>query len=288
MTDSRGNNFDVDKVFQQPTDFRIDYCIIRGATVNELKREFLQKISGKDFSCFSPIIVKIAVGINNFTKFTVNTNSERELTYSGATASEVFSLLLDFKSAVKSEIPTALVGLVTVPPVSLKKYHEYCIGNKSIRNPVLSDAELTDCQQKLNDEINSLNDKISYENCEKQEGHLKGCRTVSWHRSIYKLGKIKRGKKYQKIYKNDFRGLYDGLHAKSDLKQKWFKQLLIAIRAEIGYTQAEIASCTCENISGSSPSQSEGSDTEQDESWDFKRTVVLTRKVVLGSDTGTE
>jgi len=36
VTDSRGNNFDNGRIFNQPRDFLVKYCFVRGATVKKL------------------------------------------------------------------------------------------------------------------------------------------------------------------------------------------------------------------------------------------------------------
>ena len=272
VTDSRGNNFDVERLFSPPEDFKVVYCIARGAKVNDLKEIFLKKLDKFDVSGYFPIIVKIAVGINEFTTFVYNSRKEKELKYSGIKGLDVFSKLLDFKAAIKVKVPSALVGFITVPPVSLKKYKEHCLEHKYLTISEISNADLEKYQKDLENEIELLNKNIVFENCESQSGHFKGCRTVSWHRSVCRLGKKKRGKKYKKVYKTDFRELYDGIHGTSDVKQKWFKQLILAIRAEISYTKAETfpeSDVATGSVYSGDNSQSEDSDKE--DSWDFKR-----------------
>ncbi|CAG2253706.1 unnamed protein product [Mytilus edulis] len=184
VTDSRGNNFDSNRIFEQPPDFKIEYCIVRGATVNELKDVFLQRLNSVDTNRCLPIIVKVAVGINDFTKFIKNKNRERELVYSGAKGLEIYEKILEFKAAVKEKIPNALVGFITVPPISCKKYKEHCFENKKLTVSEISDDDLLKFQKDLEKEVELLNEKIIFGNCEKQSGHLKGCRTISWHRSF--------------------------------------------------------------------------------------------------------
>lgn len=73
--------------------------------------------------CNSEKVVKLAVGINNFTILTENKFGTKELFYSGVKfkADDVFLELLKFKQAVKEKNP-ALIGFITVPPVSLRKF----------------------------------------------------------------------------------------------------------------------------------------------------------------------
>ncbi|CAC5368330.1 unnamed protein product [Mytilus coruscus] len=222
VTDSRGNNFDNNRIFEQPPDLKVEFCIVRGATVNELKDVFIQRLN------------------------------RNELVYSGAKGIEIYEKILEFKAAVEEKLPNTLVGFITVPPISFKKYKEHCFENKKLTVSEISDDDLLKFQKDLEKEVELLNEKIFFGNCEKQSGHLKGCRTISWHRSVCRLGKVKRGKKYQKVYKNDFRELYYGIHRTSDIKQKWFSQLIIAIRAEIGCTKAKAAQSSDDILAGSS------------------------------------
>lgn len=277
VADSRGNNFDVKRIFSQPDDFRIEYCIVRGAKVNDLKEIFMKKLDDIDLNGYFPIIVKIAVGINEFTSFVYNSRKEKELKYSGIKGLEVFEKLLEFKAAIKIKVPSALVGFITVPPISFKKYKEHCLEHKYLTIPEILEADLEQYQQDLVKEVELLNNKIIFENCESQSGHLKGCRTVSWHRSVCRHSKKKRGKKYKKVCKNDFRELYDGIHGTSNVKQKWFTQLIIAIRAEINYTKAEAPQeldLATRSVYFEESSLSEDSDKE--DTWDYKRGQLVT------------
>ncbi|CAG2188635.1 unnamed protein product [Mytilus edulis] len=159
LTDSRGNNFDSNRIFEQPPDFKIEYCIVRGATVNELKDVFLQRLNSVDTNRCLPIIVKVAVGINDFTKFIKNKNRERELVYSGAKGLEIYEKILEFKAAVKEKIPNALVGFITVPPIIFKKYKEHCFENKKLTVSEISDDDLLKFQKDLEKEVELLNEK---------------------------------------------------------------------------------------------------------------------------------
>ena len=260
VTDSRGNNFDNGRIFNQPGEFLVKYCIVRGATVKKLQEEFLELIKAENINQYFPIIVKIAVGINNFTILTENKFGTKELFYSGVKADDVFLELLEFKQVVKEKIHSALIGFITVPPVSLRKFREYSASNQPNNKYEQSEIQLANNQKTIESEIEILNSKLSFENCEKQDGHLKGCRTISWHNSVWRLSKVKRGKKYKYTYKADFRELYDGLHGTSTIKHKWFEKLVTTIKAEISYTKSELYT----RDSGDSE------DTEE-RTWDFKR-----------------
>jgi hypothetical protein len=204
LTDSRGNNFDNGRIFNQPRDFLVKYCIVRGAKVKKLQEEFLEQIKTENFNQYFPIIVKIAVGLNNFTILTENKLGTKELFYSGVKADDVFLELLEFKQVVKENIPRALIGFITVPPVSLRKFREYSASNEPDNKYEQSDIQLANDQNIIESEIEILNSKLSFENCKKQDGHLKGCRTISWHNSVWRLSKVKEGKGTSILIKQTF------------------------------------------------------------------------------------
>ena len=73
--------------------------------------------------------------------------------------------------------------------------------------------------------------------------------------------------------KNNFKELYDGLHATSDLKHKWFKQFIDIVRAEINYT---LADSSCVRVVQNSTSDTFGKGGDSDSSLlQNERCVVL-------------
>ncbi|CAC5374935.1 unnamed protein product [Mytilus coruscus] len=64
------------------------------------------------------------------------------LVYSVAKGLEIYEKILEFKAAVKKKLPNALVGFITVPPISFKKYKEHCFENKKLTVSEISDDDL--------------------------------------------------------------------------------------------------------------------------------------------------
>jgi hypothetical protein len=148
--------------------------------------------------------------------------------------------LLDFKQAIKNKCPSTLVGFITEAPLSSKIYHDYCKSSGALKFPTQSEETLNPFQTKIDTELDALNSLLKFENCNKQEGHTNGCMTVSWHNSVCRQSKRKnKSGKFRVVVKNDFRQLYDDLHATSDLKHKWFNQFIEIVHAEIKLIMAD-------------------------------------------------
>ena len=219
----------------------IDFVIIRGAHVNDVLVPALDKIRSLQTFEGGILIIKIALGINHFTEF-VRHGQGVELKYSGATGCQVFNELRSFKQRIKSVRPDALVGFVTVPTISFVANKNYRLEAGKLKSSIYSDEQLQCFQITLDQEITLLNFKLKEENSFKQDGHNRGCMTVSWHKYVTRSSKRKRNKqstKSQTVVRNNFSGLYDGIHAISTLKQKWFYDLCACIRKEQSYTLYE-------------------------------------------------
>ena len=183
--------------------------------------KFLSKLDTAKLCARFPIIIKIGCGINDFTEFITNKHGEKELKYSGKTRKEIFKDLLEFKQAIKNKCPSALVGFITEAPLSSKIYHDYCKSSGALKFHTQIEETLNPFQTKIDTELDALNSLLKFENCNKQKRHTKGCMTVSWHNSVCRQSKRKnKSGKFRVVVKNDFRQLYDGLHATSDLKHK--------------------------------------------------------------------
>ena len=68
IADSRAHNFDAYKKPPQEEllcEYRVDFCVARGAKISDLKTEALEKLRHKRSR--NPVIVKIAAGINDIT-----------------------------------------------------------------------------------------------------------------------------------------------------------------------------------------------------------------------------
>lgn len=297
VSDSRGWGFDK---YKQPGDLKFEYVLRRGALVNDLVDETLKLLRRYGDRV---LVVKIALGINEFTCFVSHRNGT-ELRFSSINEKTVFDKLIEFKHKIKSVNKSCLVGFITIPPISFEKNRQYRLDIGKLKESTFSDLQIVEFQDKLNEQVSLLNTRIRLENSTQQSGHRKGCRTISWHNDIVRLSKVRnrRGVLRNRI-RNDFSKLYDGIHATSYLKQKWFKELCKCVEAELKYTISETAASVHVEFSPeqsgteSSESESEKAPTSQsrtgtvaesdssiagnfgdlnelvsdEESWDFKR-----------------
>ena len=165
--------------------------------------------------------VKLAAGINDLTVFTESTHSRAKvLQKSDLSLDGLFAKYTNFKQQVLGCRATAIVSFVTIPPASFAKFQ----ASKSLSVPILSEADLTYNQKQLDFLLEQANARIRALNSELQLGV--SSRTLSWHTSIRKSSKRKNRSGHYTTLRNDFSHLYDGLHAKSDLKKKWYSELL--------------------------------------------------------------
>lgn len=117
VRDSRICGFDS---FEYP-DVKFESIIKRGAVIDDLREETLELI-GKYKKVDRTMILKIACGINEFTKFKEGENY-RDLRYrSGVSNMELLDKLKSLKQDIKIVRPGTIVGFVTVPTLSFRKF----------------------------------------------------------------------------------------------------------------------------------------------------------------------
>ena len=256
IADSRSYGF---SRYNQPEELQTFYVVKRGAKIQDLTDESLDKI--KQIRSDIPLIVKIACGINNLTHFVYHSGG-KELTESACTTIEVIGQFQELKRKIKQLRPDSLVGFITIPGVSLEKCNKHLSNRGLLSQPRNKGQILDSTQRSINEKLDEVNKWIKATNSCQQEGHNRGCRTVSWHNSILKRSKVKRqNNNYKIVYRRNYKQLYDGLHAVSDLKKKWFWEVTKAAIKESKYTSKEKA------VEASSSSDTDTLDL----SWDFKR-----------------
>ena len=86
-------------------------------------------------------------------------------------------------------------------------------------------------QKELDRKLDAINEQIISLNSQTQGG-IK-LRTLSWHNTIRKSAKRKRGDTTVHVKRNHFVHLYDGLHATSKLKQRWYRQMYQAFQLDL-------------------------------------------------------
>lgn len=213
--DSRAYSFDQ---YKKPADIscHVHFIIKRGAVVEDLISPTLAKI--RRWGIDDVIIIRLAAGINNLTElYSLFPNTKKVLRRSTVTADDLLHQFAQFKRAVHRVRPNALVGLTTIAPASFARFQTY----KQLAVPILDDEALQTNQQELDSIIDTVNATIKTINTTPQHGFT--LRTLSWHTAVRKT--TKRRGRYHINYavRNNFAPLYDGLHAKSTLKRKWYK-----------------------------------------------------------------
>ena len=134
--------------------------------------------------------------------------------------SGLFAKFYRYKQRVLACRPLTIISIATIPSASFSNFQ----ASKQLSSPILSAAELRSNQKQLDSLLDQANARIRKFNCELQLGIC--TRTLSWHTSVRKPSKRKgRSGKYNTVLRNDFSQLYDGLHAISSLKRKWYKEL---------------------------------------------------------------
>ena len=140
--------------------------------------------------------------------------------------------------------------MVHIPSASLSKYSDFNITKKKLTQTTFSDTQFEQQQKNLENDVEEINDHISLQN------QIFKTHSVRWDRDLMKFSKKKRGKNGQNC-KNcksfSYSNLYDGVHANSFLKCKWFTFWVNSIEKSLN-----------------SHSDTD-SDSEQGGSWDFKR-----------------
>lgn len=233
MADSRALNFEH---YGQPSQFKTHYVVERGARIRDLMQPTIAKL--RTIHRDTTVVVKIAAGINDITRI-VRTEHDKFLRPSTRSADEIFIELCTFKDLLKRERRNILVGLVTIPTVSVRKYAEI----NGYRATEELERDFSQDQREIDDNLQTINYRIRGENRQPQLDFPRGPRTVSWHSSVTRKSFRKsrnKNKPGKPTTRSSFGQLYDGIHAVSQLKRKWFHQLITAFTAEIRTTSDKL------------------------------------------------
>ena len=124
-----------------------------------------------------------------------------------------------------------MILIVTIALASFAKF-QAC---NNLRSPILTEDELRCNQTQLDSLLDQVNVRIRAFNNKLQLGI--SARTLSWHTSVRKPSKRRtRSGAYNTSLRNDFSQLYDGLHAKSTLKRKWYNELYRSFQIDTDFT----------------------------------------------------
>ena len=182
----------------------------RGAKLEDLECLF-DDISEAIGGRHSPVIVVIAAGINNLTRFV---DESRELVPSGVSAEELLLSFLNLREAIKRHFSWSFVIVATLPPIDFYKYNSYREekGKLTVTIPLLEHNNNTDDVVKtvieINEKINKINTVDQFQVRPK---------TISLHSNVLN----RRDKKF-KLLKNS---LYDGLHPTRLTELTWLRKI---------------------------------------------------------------
>ena len=228
VADSRAHNFDA---YKKPIEedflmqYRIDYCVARGATIADLRTEVLDRLKYKRSRY--PIIIKIAAGINNLTQKTPHEGSSVLKPNLVDISTELLSLRDEIKKSHK-----AVVTFITIPPAIFDVSQQYKLDNGVIKSSLYSTRELASFQTAHNEAVKDLNKQIKRWNAATQEDITP--QTASWDNIVLRPTKRRQSSGYHRSTSRlDRKSLYDGLHGTSVTKQKWFNMLHHSIQQEI-------------------------------------------------------
>lgn len=202
------------------------YVIVRGATIRELINPAVQEL--REAPQNWPVVVKIAAGINDVTQL-ITTEQGKVIVSSNKSSEDIIQELVRFKRILQEYREDALVGFVTIPTACVGKFQQY----QNNRVTLLSDLAISVEQLRIERLVRRVNTKILAANSVYQYGPQGTPRQVYWHSTITRPSKRRDLDGNQvTARRNNERYLYDGLHAISSIKQKWFRELYKAVRKE--------------------------------------------------------
>lgn len=224
VLDSRGFRFEQKK---QPSNLEISYVISRGKTVEQLYDQTVTELwwvpSDKKLS------FKICAGINNFIEKEYLGAQGTEFRPSQTTPEFFIESLANIKSKLKARFPNSRVAFGTIPPVHFGELQQSRLRSGLLKTAKYSAAELSEFQDRVSAKLTLVNSEIIELN------KLERVWTLGLAEIIVKHHKKSCGRsnvKSKKVTSQHFQRMYDGLHAKSHIKQKWFNLIIKACQRE--------------------------------------------------------
>jgi hypothetical protein len=218
--DSRGRDFNSFPVID---DYGyINHIILRrGAKIKDIETELilrLDSIPRRDIC-----VVYIVAGICELTQKIYHPGGQ-ELDLQPS--NNLLVNLLNCKQIVRATFPRCIVGIATIPTISLKQAIVYNIEKGKLRYSKFTEEEVNHKQTILNSSIKCINELILNENKQAQEiagvGHYM-LGNLFFHQNIEKLEIKKRGGKKIRRLRISGSALVDGIHANQDVALKWYR-----------------------------------------------------------------
>ena len=226
VTDSRGKHFNhllrQDTFCDKELFHDIKVIAISGAQVNGIANLTLQFVN--TVHCNRTLIVKIAVGINNFTKKYRNRWRETEISLSNQTVGQVYSDLIRLKHQIISVHPKSVVTICTIAAANLLKVQQVSKERNKLRHPSHTEDELWEKTNVLMVKLEDINRKIFISNQTHQLNITP--QTASLDKYVIR-GKPK-GKKRLTVS-----ALPDGVHGSQRVEQNWLNSIWKSILKEL-------------------------------------------------------
>ena len=220
VADSRCYRFDRK---QHPPNLNLVFVISRGKTVEELYSDVVSTL--RTVPSDRIISFKFCAGINNFLQKAYLGAKGSVFRPSNLSAEAFIESLANIKSKLKARFPNSKVAFGTIPPVHFGHLQE-----SRLKSGLLKEVHFTADEIALfQDQTNA---KLALVNCDIIElNKVERVWTLGLSEIIVKCHTKSSGRsnsKAKKVTSYHFERLYDGLHARSDIKQKWFNLIIKA------------------------------------------------------------
>ena len=137
--------------------------------------------------------------------------------------------MADIKSKLKARYPNSRVAFGTIPPVHFGDLQKSRLKSGLLKRAKYNSEELENFQDRVNAKLTLVNAEIVELN------KLERIWTLELSEVIVKLHKKSCGRlnaKPKEVTSQYFQRMYDGLHVKSHIKQKWFSLIIKACKRE--------------------------------------------------------
>ena len=269
ISDSRGNRFDLKP---QPSGLDITYVITRGKTIEQLAQLAFEKL--KHCPSTQHFSFKFCAGINNFLLKEYFNDGSVAVRPSGLSPESFIESLTEIKSSVKCRFPNATVAFATIPSVSFEHIQNSRVDSGLVKARKYSSQELNGFQTAITQTLDQVNLDI------KEINKLERRWTIEWAEVIKKRHRKSCGRNNKNSTLTDsyhFDRLYDGLHAKSEIKNKWFNLVVKACHREKLLVTAIEKPRNPQNQlipSEGAPDSDSVSDGEEDRCWKRKKLSI--------------
>lgn len=252
-TDSRGRGLE-QYIHQNNalTTHTLHCIIIPGGTLSTIIQQVQNKIQSlTQQHNHTTIHCTIAAGICNLTKKTFHQGG-MEISYL-RDANNIASIKQTISSTYQTMHSNNIhFNLVHIPPASISKYSEFNIQHGKLKQSSFTTTDFHEQQTTLEQDIQDINNHISTQN------QIYSTLSIRWDRDILKCKKRKRGRNNNNTKISQcfsYSDLYDGVHANSQLKNKWFYFLVKSTDKSVFKSDTD-------------------SEEEEENTWDFKRSKL--------------